>query len=201
MGRNINSVDQSRCRRAPFVPLLHPATPIESAPPETPNCHTNQILAAIDPLDHIVEGAEEIAAVRGQSVKRTRYLLERNQIDADKVGRKWITNVRRALRPRKSGSARWAMSPSFGRSRLWRMSARVAIRHSGIRNRSPPLPANRAPCAPAPLRLGQGLRLLRQAHRASRKQLTEQDGRRTPHARSLRSSCWTMANCSFKRAF
>jgi hypothetical protein len=97
-------------------------------PPETPNAHTNQILAAIDPLDHIVEGAEEIAAVRGQSVKRTRYLLEHNQIDADKVGRKWITNVRRALRPRKSGSARWAMSPSFGRSRLCDSIARNVVR-------------------------------------------------------------------------
>jgi hypothetical protein len=62
-----------------------------------------------DPFDRIVEGAAAIAEVHGQSEKRTRYLLERGLIDADKVGRIWITTARRAPRPvaGKPGRPEW----------------------------------------------------------------------------------------------
>jgi hypothetical protein len=56
-----------------------------------------EILQAIDP-HRIIEGAAAIAKVRGQLEKRVSTCLS-GMIDADKVGRIWITTARRALRP------------------------------------------------------------------------------------------------------
>jgi hypothetical protein len=55
----------------------------------------------IDPLDMPIEGAEAFTRVYGwppEREKRVRYLLERGLIDADKVGRIWISTPRRLLR-------------------------------------------------------------------------------------------------------
>jgi hypothetical protein len=69
--------------------------------------------ANIDPLDQVVEGAEEIALTMGLVDKngrpRTRrafYLLERGFVDADKHGRIWSSTARRLLKlPRANGEA------------------------------------------------------------------------------------------------
>jgi hypothetical protein len=69
-----------------------------------------ELLQAIDPLDQIIEGAADMTIVlygrhTPELEKRTRYKLERHLVDADKVGRIWISTARRLLRQHASKAA------------------------------------------------------------------------------------------------
>ena len=48
-------------------------------------------------LDRLVWGAKDIAAVINRSTRQAYHLLERNLLDADKVGGVWCSSPRRLL--------------------------------------------------------------------------------------------------------
>ena len=53
----------------------------------------------IDPLDRPIEGAKAFASVLSWPEKRVRYLLERQLLDATKIGpRIWVSTPRRLLK-------------------------------------------------------------------------------------------------------
>jgi hypothetical protein len=72
--------------------------------------HPTMPANVVDPLDRLVEGAEEIAFTTGlvdkngqPKTRRAYYLLERKILDADKHGRIWSSTPRRLLKlPRDS---------------------------------------------------------------------------------------------------
>ena len=50
-----------------------------------------------DPLDQLVWGAKAIAAIINRNERQTYHLLERNLLDATKIGGVWSSSPRRLL--------------------------------------------------------------------------------------------------------
>jgi hypothetical protein len=51
----------------------------------------------MDDLDKPVWGAAAFADIINQKITQTNYLLSQRRLDADKVGRKWVSTPRRLL--------------------------------------------------------------------------------------------------------
>jgi hypothetical protein len=58
----------------------------------------------IDDLDKPIWGAANIAPEIGKTITQTNYLLIKGRIDADKIGKLWVT-TRRRLRNQFGGAA------------------------------------------------------------------------------------------------
>ena len=56
-------------------------------------------------LDKLIWGAEALGKVINRSPRKTHYLLARGLIDADQIGRLWVSTRRRLLAPFKGKEA------------------------------------------------------------------------------------------------